>query len=111
MGLPGPQTVTNAFGIPSQAPPTGPTSLSGRPSSTSERERGSDIPLAGPSAGIKSEKEVMKYIRSQIRRGANGEAVATARARGGVRPLLCHHRHRPVAVRAGPSDGFVSLRP
>src|SRR2546430_16721164 len=70
----------------------GPTSLSGRPSSTSERERGWDMPLAGPSAGIKSEKEVMKYIRSRIRRGANGEAVATARARGGVSGLLWRRR-------------------
>src|SRR2546430_3005517 len=86
----------------------GPTSLSGRPPSTSERERGWDIPLAGPSAGIKSEKEVMKYIRSRIRRGANGEAVATARARGGIRHLLFRPRHRLVAVRAGPSRALVS---
>src|SRR5256886_15436479 len=88
--------------------PDGPTSLSGRPSSTSERERGWDIPLAGPSAGIKSEKEVMKYIRSRIRRGANGEAVATARARGGVRHLLCRHRPRPVAVWARAFRGLGS---
>src|SRR5256886_16751388 len=88
----------------------GPTSLSGRPSSTSERERGWDIPLAGPSAGIKSEKEVMKYIRSRIRRGANGEAVATARARGGVRPLLCHHRPPPRGGSAGAFGGLGSRR-
>src|SRR2546428_8323596 len=86
----------------------GPTSLSGRPSSTSERERGWDIPLAGPSAGIKSEKEVMKYIRSRIRRGANGEAVATARARGGIRHLLFHHRHTLLAVRAKPFGGLCT---
>src|SRR5256885_13517981 len=86
----------------------GPTSLSGRPSSTSERERGWDIPLAGPSAGIKSEKEVMKYIRSRIRRGANGEAVATARARGGVRHLLFRHPHPPLAVCAGAFAGLGS---
>src|SRR2546428_9385354 len=88
----------------------GPSSLSGRPSSTSERERGWDIPLAGPSAGIKSEKEVMKYIRSRIRRGANGEAVATARARGGGWALLWHPPDRPRGVCAGPFGGFGSLR-
>src|SRR2546430_6599420 len=84
----------------------GPTSLSGRPSSTSERERGWDIPLAGPSAGIKSEKEVMKYIRSRIRRGANGEAVATARARGGIGILVVLLRPRPVGLSPRASGGL-----
>src|SRR6266480_697189 len=80
------------------------------PPPTRERGPGSDIPLAGLLDGIKSEKEGMKYIRSPIRRGANGSAIATARPRGGIRHLLRHHRYRLLAVRARPAGSLVSGR-
>src|SRR2546430_16493017 len=73
----------------------GPTSVWGRAFLLRGRERGWDIPLAGPSAGIKREKEVMKYIRSRIRRGGNGEAVATRAAPGGIPHILFHPSHSP----------------